>query len=176
MALGGLRGRIALIFLLVLFATGAGLHQLLVRVTREWLVVELGSRGRAISMQLAERSVTPLLVGDRARLRREFATTHDVDLVGVAAYDRAGRLLVKAMGDSAGASGLAWANAGTARPRRSVARPGKAPVRVAQFRRADPAAQRRRRRASGPGPASCTESKPRGRPRRARNASAAWWW
>ena len=73
MALGGLRGRIALIFLLLLFATGAGLHQLLVRVTREWLVVELGSRGRAISMQLAERSLTPLLVGDRARLRREFA-------------------------------------------------------------------------------------------------------
>jgi signal transduction histidine kinase/CheY-like chemotaxis protein len=106
--LGGLRGRIGLIFLLTLLATGAGLHQLLVRVTREWLVVELGSRGRTISAQLAERSLTPLLVGDRARLKREFATTHDVDLVGVAAYDTAGRMLVSVTGDSPGAQHVPW--------------------------------------------------------------------
>ena len=175
MALGGLRGRIALIFLLVLLATGFGLHQLLVRVTREWLVVELGSRGRAISMQLAERSVTPLLVGDRARLRREFATTHDVDLVGVAAYDRAGRLLARAMGDSAGASawrGQGWDSAIKAERGPPADRAGSS-CSVSSRRSCGAATTPA---ASSPGPASCTGSKSRGRPRRARNASAAWWW
>ena len=106
--LGGLRGRIGLIFLLTLLASGAGLHQLLVRVTREWLVVELGSRGQAISAQLAERSLTPLLVGDRVRLKRVFATTHDVDLVGVAAYDTAGHMVANVAGESPGLQHVPW--------------------------------------------------------------------
>jgi len=86
-----LRMRIGVLLFAGVLGTGAGLHVLLVNLTRQRLLRELHSRTQGFTMLLATRLSTPLLLQDHDQMRDELEHAfQEPGVIGIVVYDRAG--------------------------------------------------------------------------------------
>src|SRR5438552_826261 len=86
-----LRMRIGILLFAGVLGTGAGLHVLLINLTRQRLLTELRSRSQGFTNLLASRLGTPLLLQDHAEMRDELGRAfQDPEVVGIIVYDGQG--------------------------------------------------------------------------------------
>ncbi len=87
----GLRPRMIFLLMACILVAGAGFEALLVTVTRQSEWQELESRARSLGRLLAERSVTPVVVGDVAEVDRQVRRAiAEPDIVGAAVRTASG--------------------------------------------------------------------------------------
>jgi signal transduction histidine kinase/ActR/RegA family two-component response regulator len=90
-----LRVRLTGLLLAGVLLAGIGFELLLVGLTHHWLFQEMDFRTRSLAAQIADRSETSLLVGDRVELNREIhRAAGESDVAGVALCSPDGNVLV----------------------------------------------------------------------------------
>lgn len=86
-----LRMRIGVLLFAGVLGTGAGLHVLLVNLTRQRLLRELQSRTQGYTALLATRLSTPLLLQDHDQMREELKRAfQEPGVIGIVVYDQRG--------------------------------------------------------------------------------------
>ena len=92
----GLRLRMTVLLMAGLLFAGVGFEVLLVSVVRHSEYQELESRARSLARLMAERSVTPVVVGDRVELGRQVhRAITEPDVLGAGVYSERGRALAQ---------------------------------------------------------------------------------
>ena len=87
-----LKMRIGILLFAGVLCTGAGLHVLLINLTRQRLLTELRSRSQGFTNLLASRLGTPLLLQDHAAMRDELSRAfQEPEILGIIVYDSQGR-------------------------------------------------------------------------------------
>ena len=87
-----LRMRIGILLFAGVLCTGAGLHVLLINLTRQRLLAELRSRSQGFTNLLASRLGTPLVLQDHTEMRDELGRAfQEPEVIGVVVYDGHGR-------------------------------------------------------------------------------------